>query len=129
VRVYESGRNLALQKAMQGRAAKSFGNRLSRLILREGVNQRTFMLLTSSLRSARRYNFWKATTLFKNRQSAKIVEQKIVAAILAVGVALMAGALVQVYYSDLPPLSPWSGPAVYSFLGVILLFIAWWLFW
>ena len=36
MRVYESGRNLALQKAMQGRAAKGFGNRLSRLILREG---------------------------------------------------------------------------------------------
>jgi hypothetical protein len=53
----------------------------------------------------------------------------VVATTLATGAALIVGALVQVYYSDLPPLSAWSGPAVYSFLGVMLLYIAWWLFW
>jgi hypothetical protein len=55
--------------------------------------------------------------------------QKVAVATLTVGAALVAGALVQVYYSDLPPLAAWSAPALYSFLGVILLFIAWCLFW
>jgi hypothetical protein len=41
--------------------------------------------------------------------------------------ALMTGPLVQVYYSGLPPLSSCGGPAVYSFIGM-LLFIVWILF-
>jgi hypothetical protein len=55
--------------------------------------------------------------------------QKVAVATLTVAVALFVGALVQVYYSDLPPLSAWSAPALYSFLGVILLFVVWCLFW
>jgi hypothetical protein len=55
--------------------------------------------------------------------------QKVAVATLTVAAALFAGALVQVYYSDLPPLTAWSAPALYSFLGVILLFIVWCLFW
>jgi hypothetical protein len=55
--------------------------------------------------------------------------QKIAATALAVAIALITGAIVQVYYSELPPLSAWSAPAVYSFIGVMLLFIVWCLFW
>ena len=55
--------------------------------------------------------------------------QKVAVATLTVAAALFAGALMQVYYSDLPPLSAWSAPALYTFLGVILLFIVWCLFW
>jgi hypothetical protein len=55
--------------------------------------------------------------------------QKIAATTLAVGAALITGALVQVYYSELPPLSAWSAPALYSFIGVMLLFVVWCLFW
>jgi hypothetical protein len=39
--------------------------------------------------------------------------EKIIAAVtLATGAALIVGALVQVYYSDLPPLAAWSAPAM-----------------
>ena len=38
-----------------------------------------------------------------------------------VGVALIAGALVQIYYSGLAPLEAWSAPALSSFLVVLLL--------
>jgi len=37
------------------------------------------------------------------------------------GVALVGGALVQIYYSGLHPMDAWSAPAVYSFLTVMLL--------
>jgi len=37
------------------------------------------------------------------------------------GVALIAGALVQIYYSGLAPLDAWSAPALSSFLAVLLL--------
>src|SRR5262245_47879710 len=37
------------------------------------------------------------------------------------GVALIAGALVQVCYSGLAPLDAWSAPALSSFLAVLLL--------
>ena len=37
------------------------------------------------------------------------------------GVALIAGALVQIYYSGLAPLDAWSAPALSSFLAVMLL--------
>jgi protein-S-isoprenylcysteine O-methyltransferase Ste14 len=54
--------------------------------------------------------------------------QKVVAAALAIGSALLVGGLVQVYYSGLPAESAWSGPALYSALGVILFSIGLWLF-
>jgi len=50
--------------------------------------------------------------------------KKIAVATLAIGLALITGALVQVYYSGLPPLSPWGAPALYSFLMVMFLVIA-----
>ena len=37
------------------------------------------------------------------------------------GVALIAGALVQIYYSGLAPMDAWSAPALSSFLAVMLL--------
>jgi|SRR5215475_10990682 len=37
------------------------------------------------------------------------------------GVALIAGALMQIYYSGLAPMDAWSAPAVYSFCAVMLL--------
>jgi hypothetical protein len=37
------------------------------------------------------------------------------------GAAVIAGALVQMYYSGLAPMNAWSAPAVYSFLAVMLL--------
>ena len=37
------------------------------------------------------------------------------------GVALIAGALVQIYYSGLAPLDAWSAPALCSFLAIMLL--------
>src|SRR5215470_3324100 len=37
------------------------------------------------------------------------------------GVALIGGALVQIYYSGLHPMDAWSAPAVYTFLAVMLL--------
>src|SRR5215470_13787774 len=39
------------------------------------------------------------------------------------GAALVGGALMQVYYSDLAPMDPWSAPAVFTFLAVMLLSI------
>jgi len=45
------------------------------------------------------------------------------------GVALMGGALVQIFYSGLHPLDAWSAPAVYSFLAVMLLNVLWFFFW
>lgn len=50
--------------------------------------------------------------------------ERIAATTLAIGAALITGALVQVYFSDLPPLSAWSAPALYSFLAVTFLIIA-----
>ena len=47
------------------------------------------------------------------------MQKLVVAATLTIGAALLAGGLVQVYYSGLPPASAWSAPAMYSFLGVI----------
>jgi hypothetical protein len=38
-----------------------------------------------------------------------------------VGVALIAGALVQIFYSGLAPMDAWSPPALSSFLAVMLL--------
>ena len=49
---------------------------------------------------------------------------KLAVGTFAIGAALITGALVQVYYSDLPPLSPWSEPAVYSFLATMLVILA-----
>lgn len=37
------------------------------------------------------------------------------------GIAVIGGALVQIYYSGLHPMDAWSAPAVYSFLAVMLL--------
>ena len=54
--------------------------------------------------------------------------QRLVAATLAIEAALLVGALVQVYYSGLPAETAWGGPALYSFLGIILLSIGLWLF-
>ena len=45
------------------------------------------------------------------------MEKLVVSATSTIGAALLAGALVQVYYSGLPPASAWSAPALYSFLG------------
>jgi hypothetical protein len=56
------------------------------------------------------------------------MEKLAVSATSTIGAALLAGALVQVYYSGLPPASAWSAPAMYSFLGVIVLSIGLWLF-
>jgi hypothetical protein len=56
------------------------------------------------------------------------MQKLVVAATLTIGAALLAGGLMQVYYSGLPPASAWSAPAMYSFLGVILLSIGLWLF-
>jgi hypothetical protein len=56
------------------------------------------------------------------------MQKLVVAATLTIGAALLAGGLVQVYYSGLPPASAWSAPAMYSFFGVILLSIGLWLF-
>jgi hypothetical protein len=53
--------------------------------------------------------------------------QRLVAATLAIGTALLVGALVQVYYSGLPAETTWSGPALYSFLGIILFSVGLWL--
>jgi len=54
--------------------------------------------------------------------------QKVVAAALAIGTALLVGGLVQVYYSGLPAESTWGAPALYSSLAVILFSIGLWLF-
>ena len=56
------------------------------------------------------------------------MEKLVVSATSTIGAALLAGVLVQVYYSGLPPASAWSAPALYSFLGVIVLSIGLWLF-
>lgn len=57
------------------------------------------------------------------------LQKVVVAATLAIGAALMAGGLVQVYYSGLAPETAWSPAAVYAFLGIMFLFVAWLILW
>jgi hypothetical protein len=52
---------------------------------------------------------------------------KLSAILVTISAALLAGALVQVYYSDLSPKEPWSAPALFSLVAII--FLNWtWLF-
>ena len=53
----------------------------------------------------------------------------VVAATLAIGAALMAGSLVQIYYSGLSPETAWNPAAVYAFLGIMFLFVVWLILW
>jgi len=51
--------------------------------------------------------------------------RKISAIPLVTGAALLAGALVQIYYSDLSPHDPWSALALLSSVVVMLLNWTW----
>ena len=54
--------------------------------------------------------------------------QKVFAASIIIGIALVVGALVQFYYSGLPVEAAWSPPALYSLLGAMILGIELWPF-
>ena len=51
--------------------------------------------------------------------------QKMSAILLTISAALLVGASVQVYYSDLAPEDPWSAPALFSIMVVMLLNWTW----